>query len=519
MIWHIARKEFLLSVITLRFAAACAVCGVVSLASGYALVQDYEQRLTDYSKSLPDHRSVLSECVVYSDVTGWADRPPSPLSFLAIGSEWEAGAAVLVDHIEVPVTAGGSRRANPLLAIFADVDPKSVVQLLVSLVVLLVAYDSVCGERERGTLPLTFASAVRRPEFLLAKYLGGMMAMAVPVLLCILLPVAVASGSPSLDLDRDAWFRIGILSIAALAYASVIYLLGLVVSIAFRRSNTALVVLFFAWILLVVVVPDGSAYLASRLRPTTSAQVIESRRAALSNEFWGRMYDYTRQHPGPREAWDFDYLFERNVWTGDLPYCRHLYYAPAEVIDWYRQGMAYGIPLRLQYEEQRWQIWRAYLDEQRGQARLARLLASLSPAWTFGHAAESLANTDAESGQRFLDQARAYRQELLHYIEGRNGLGTLAYFTRLRLGEMKTYAELKAVKETGGQAAVAALARPWTEDLASLTGVPEFRYRPEGWQASLTRVGSELALLLILNATLFLLAHALFLRQDLRQTG
>jgi len=521
MIWQIARKEFLLNIMTLRFAAAVAVCVGVTLVSAFVLVQDFERRVQNYSRAVQDHREDLGKIVIFSEVKGWADRPPSPLSFLAIGGEWEAGTSVQVDHIDVPTAAAGRHRANPLLGIFADVDPALVVEVLVSLLVLLFAYDAVSGERERGTLSLTFANAVSRAEFLLAKYLGGMATIVVPVLLGLLTAVAVAAGSPWIELGGEAWLRIGLFGLCSLAYVSLVFLLGLVISTWCKRASTSLIVLFFVWIVLVVVIPDGSAYLAARLQPVTSAQVIKMKREGLDGEFWGEMRQYAREHPKPWEFWDWDMIIKDYVYvqSGDLPYAFRCLYAPEEVIDWYRRGTSYGVKLRLRYAERRWDVYRDYLYEQRDQARLAMDIARLSPAWVFGRVADVLAGTDPESDQRFLDQARAYRQELVEYIKNQGGFDSQGYFTRLKGTDLRSFHELKALKEAGGKEAIQELARPWTQNLAPLEGIPEFRYQPEDWSKSLARVGFDMGLLLLVNVMLFLVAHASFLRRDLRQTG
>lgn len=519
MVWLMARKDFLLNVMTLRFAAAVSVCTLVTLVSAFVLVDDYERRVQNYQEAVQQHREKRAEIVVYAAVEGWADRPPAPLSFLAIGGEWEAGTSVRVGHIDVPTEASGSHRANPLLGIFADVDPTQVVEVLVSLLVLLFAYDAVSGERERGTLSLSFANPLKRAEFLLAKYLGGMMTITVPVLLGLLVAVVVAAGSPWVELSGDSWLRIGFIGVAALAYVSLIFLLGLLISTCFKQSSTALIVLFFLWIVLVVVIPDGSAYLAGRLRPVTSSQVVQVEREGLQGEFWGKMYEYAAEHPRPRQFWDWDMILQRWVNSGDLPYAYRCLYAPREVIDWYRSGTSHGVKLRLEYAERRWDVFRDYLYEQRGQARLAMGIARLSPAWIFGHVADVLAGTDPESDQRFLAQARAYRQELVEYIKNSGGFGSLDYFTRLKGTDLRSFAELKDLKEAGGKEAIQALARPWTENLAPLEGVPEFRFEPEGWRESLGRAGLDIGLLVVVNAMLLMGAHASFLRRDLRQTG
>ena len=311
--------------------------------------------------------------------------------------------------------------------------------------------------------------------------------------------------------------RIGLIAVCSLAYISLFFLLGLMVSSRFRRSSTSLVVLFFLWICLVILAPDGSAYVARRLRPVASAQEVKSKREALDAEFWDKIWDYTGNHRRPRKFWNWSLIIGRSVSTGDLPYVYRCLYAPREVMHWYREGMAYAMPLQMTFADRRWGVYADHLRQQEAQARLAGWIARISPTWIYGHVAEILAGTDAGVSRRFLDQARMYRQELIQYVEGKGGLTSLAYFTRMKEWDLRPVRELEVLLDAGGKQAIRDLARPWTENLESLRDIPAFRFLPEDLEDSVSRAGLDIGLLLGANVILFALAYVSFLKQDLRQ--
>lgn len=531
MVADVARKEFLLNLMTFRFAVAVTVCAILMAGSAAILVSEYGSRLERYGETVTRHRKEAQEIVLHSQVAGWADRPPAPLGFLALGVDVGPGSSIRVKHMEVPVGSSGGSRANPLLAIFADVDGARVVEVLVSLLVLLFAYDSVSGERERGTLPLTFANAVKRPQFLLGKYLGGMATVTVPILLGLLLATIIAVGSPWIELNGDLTLRVAAIAAASIAYASVFFLLGMAVSSRVRRSSTALILLFFAWICLVIVVPDTSAYLAGRWRPVTSSQVVRGRWMALHDAFWREMWELKEEgqtfgqmvrevakaHPDAPQVSRWDLMIGRTVRSGELPYAFSLLYAPREIMEWYREGTLHGVRRQLDYAEQQWQVAQEHLREQEAQASVARRIAVVSPAWVYSQIAQMLAGTDVGIEQQFQAQARRYRQELVEYIEASGGFTTTAYFSRITEADLRPWHELAALCHAGGVEAIQELARPWTEELEPLPGMPEFRYKPETWSEALVRATPLIAWLIVLNALLFGLAHAGFQRQDLRQ--
>ena len=61
---------------------------------------------------------------------------------------------------------------DPILAVFRFLDLTFIIQVVLSLFAIVLTYDSISGEREQGTLRLTFANAVPRGVYLVAKLIG-----------------------------------------------------------------------------------------------------------------------------------------------------------------------------------------------------------------------------------------------------------------------------------------------------------------------------------------------------------
>ncbi|MEE8583230.1 MAG: ABC transporter permease subunit [Acidobacteriota bacterium] len=60
-------------------------------------------------------------------------------------------------------------------------------QIVLSLFAILFAYNAVSGEKEQGTLRLSFSNAVPRDSYILGKAAGSFLALAIPLLILILL--------------------------------------------------------------------------------------------------------------------------------------------------------------------------------------------------------------------------------------------------------------------------------------------------------------------------------------------
>ena len=186
MIWIIAKREFLSNIITLRFLIGFILCLLLAVSSSYILIDDYAARLEAYDDSVIEHVSELKQIKVFSKLRTIVDRPPSKLSFVCVGSDRKMGNATRVGYQRVPVEATGGGGGNPLMIVFPSLDMILIIQVVLSLLVLLFAYDTISGERERGTLAQVLSNSVPRHQFLMGKFAGGMMSVTLPLLVGLL---------------------------------------------------------------------------------------------------------------------------------------------------------------------------------------------------------------------------------------------------------------------------------------------------------------------------------------------
>ena len=116
-----------------------------------------------------------------------------------------------------------------------------------SLLALLFAYDTLAGEYERGTLRLVLTHPVSRGRILLAKYISAMVCLLVPLLMSLILAMILLTTSASFSLNTPDFLRIGGIMVASIAYLSVFYLIGMLISVMTRRTSTALMLSMFVW--------------------------------------------------------------------------------------------------------------------------------------------------------------------------------------------------------------------------------------------------------------------------------
>ena len=194
----------------------------------------------------------------YSAVDLILDRPPNPLSIFNLGLDKRLGNTLGVYYLYVPSLwdAGKHGTNNTYLNIFSSIDIVFIFQGVLSLLALVFAYDALAGERERGTLRLVLTHSVSRGQILFAKYISAMTCLLTPLLMCFLLVLIMLTTSSSIFLSTDDFLRIGGVIFTSFIYLSLFYLIGMLISVATRRTSTALMISMFVWGFLVLVYPN-----------------------------------------------------------------------------------------------------------------------------------------------------------------------------------------------------------------------------------------------------------------------
>ena len=179
MLSHLIRKEILDQITGPRF-LILAVLGAVlvwlSLYAGYAThrdrVEEYrlaqkaaEERIRDLDR-IQDWNEFFQEGYL-------VHKPPVPLSLFVRGLDPTLGRSIPL-RSRVRDFQWSPASVHPILGVFPRLDLVLVVQLVLSLFVVLLTYDAVCGEKERGTLSLIASHPVPKHRLLLSKLIGAL---------------------------------------------------------------------------------------------------------------------------------------------------------------------------------------------------------------------------------------------------------------------------------------------------------------------------------------------------------
>jgi len=121
---------------------------------------------------------------------------------------------------------------------------------LIPLIALLISYDGIAGELERGTLALALATPLGRVELFSGKFLAQTMVVSAAIVIAFVTAAAVVAVTGEVTISGLlAWARLGLTS---LALGAVFVALGLTLSAASSRTGTAAALAVGTWLVFVV---------------------------------------------------------------------------------------------------------------------------------------------------------------------------------------------------------------------------------------------------------------------------
>jgi ABC-type transport system involved in multi-copper enzyme maturation permease subunit len=304
MLKHIIKREILDNLMSLRFSLTLILVVIIMFVSAILFISDYKETRSAYTVNTQENLKQLEKTFETTKMPGtlwrvmsfsdqWVYKGISDLTFIADGYDKELPNAFTVRPFET--TGPHTRlRTNPLLQPFENLDWSLIIGVIMSFAAIVLTFDAISGDRERGTLKFSVSNPVPRATILLGKYIGALVSLMTPLLIGILLNVIIIAIAGVVPMNASVYARIGIVSLFSLLYVASFASLGMFVSSVTRESSTSLIILLLSWAILVIVIPGIGGVIASR------AVVIPSYGKAQSDarDAGERAKDeYLAQHP------------------------------------------------------------------------------------------------------------------------------------------------------------------------------------------------------------------------------
>jgi len=519
MIWKIAKKEFLLNLMTFKFAVGAVVCVVLTAVFMPVLVSDYQRSLKDYNDKVARNEAELWKVKVYMNITPTVYRPPNVLSVFSEGLEKQLGQSAKIELGGVSEISAASTGGNPFLSIFPTLDVMLVLKVVMSILAVLVAYDTISGEREQGTLKLILSGAVARYQVLLGKLLAGLATLIIPVTSAFIVGLLILQYFPMVSLPGVDSIRIVLMYFLSLIFISSMYNIGLLFSCLMRKSSISLVLGLFVWVVFVVVIPNGSIYLANYLRPTEAREKMDAQVKALVQERDNEIYDLTKTL---RDGGNYSGAY--GAFGGFFVlYCDELYRRDLQ------RRYARSEPIKIKYADRIFEVQQQYLAGLNKQKYLASAIAQVSPITLYENLMSALAGTDLGSYDHFRNRVKKHTNVVIEYIRSKTeNFSSLSYFTPTKEEDHLEFVETarRAYDRGSIDSAERTFWREKFDELCkeklkqtpslNLQDLPRFTSGHESFVRTLQRTISHITLLLFINAFFFTLSFVAFLKYDIR---
>ena len=456
MLRALIAKEWLTSLLELRFLVCAALCVLLGLISVVVLRADLEARRTEFSRNQALYRDQAAEYGSFRDLQRRGvrvDRPPQSFQVLFYGVEKTLDRTAVVSDDYLPGFQG-DLNANPAVLLFPVADMLFVVAVVLSLLAFFISYDTVAGERESGTLKLVMSYPVPRDLLILAKWLGGYFSLALPFLGALLIGALLISMSAEVPFTATDWEAFAVTGVVSLLLLAVMFSIGLLVSVRARSSSTAILSLVALWVLLALVVPNLGPYLAELAVPVPDVGSVE-REIGLRTEAMSVAY---------RSQWRRGGRSWRNM-------------TASQRSEFFRQRREQRDQLQRDVNEASAEIISDFETRLRRQTDMARVLTRVSPVACFVFANTDIGATGVRHEERLIGALRNYQRQFADYVAERS-------------------------QAPGGG------------EEYDIDDLPDFRYRADGLQERLDARFVDVLLLALFAVAFFMAAFVSFLRSE-----
>jgi ABC-type transport system involved in multi-copper enzyme maturation permease subunit len=462
----IIRREFLDHLRSLQFTVLLVLAVLLFTASGIVFVRSYARDVEVYQKR-------TAQAGPPSTMGALLMRRPNVLTFIAEGGDRARvpGYSLFQKGTLLP------EAANPRSFKLPDVPPLDwsfIVRIILGLYVILLGYEALSGEKERGTLRLVLANPIGRARLLAAKYAAILLTAAVPLGLGLLVNLLVIGLFVPQIISLGVFAKAAAVVGLSLAYISLFAFLSLLFSALISRSSIVLLALLAVWVVFTVVIPSSSVVLVEKLSSSPSEiQSAKMFEPMIQKEVWAKIAEIqTRADRGE---------FKSEV----------------EIKDAAHRAFEEG-------QDKVNQFYENFDKTQKARALAAKSFSRLSPTALFQYAAEDIVGSGDRGEDEFLKQARAYSRIYDDYILKKTG----------KLVRTSRWSFSNSISFQGKRIPIdSPHPEPYRGDMSDF---PKFVEPTSSLGEGLTSALGDLAGLLFWNIVLAGLAFSAFLRTDVR---
>lgn len=448
-----------------KFVFTFAVASLLILLTFYVGARNYQINKSQYEASVAENLRSMKEVTDWRMVRHKIFLPPLPLASLVGGVSNDIGRNINMAGMGELVATESKYNEDPIYAVFRFLDLDFLFQIILSLFAILLTYNAVNGEKERGTLALTFANPVPRDKYILGKLIGSFTALSVPLVIPLLLGALLLPlmGVPMAGGD---WMKLLLILFTGFLYFGVFLSLSVFMSIIMKQSSGSFLMMLVIWIMSVIVLPRASVIIAGRAVDVPSVDEVNSKKSKFTTQIFEEQFKKMAEFKPESET------------TAMQDFQKYM--------------------SKLQDESSKKQKeFNDKLNEERNnrqslQQGLAFGISRVSPSACFSLASTNIAGTSLQLINEFMDQAVAYQDVFKKFQMAKTGAAT---------GSGMVFAIRNSDDE---------------EKKIDPKELPQFKYNSPDIAATIGRSVADLAILIIYNLIFFFGSFVAFIKYDLR---
>ena len=425
MLFLLIEKELKNLLLSPKFVATFGACTILIVISILAGIFEFHANTAQHDAAAALVDQELTEASTWSEVgmRNRVYRPPHPMQIFVSGVSYDIGRFSVINSYRDIKLQQSAYSIEPIFAVFRLIDFVFIVQVVLSLITIVFAYDLVSGEKESGTLRLMLSNAIPRAKYIMSKVAGawiGLMApLIIPMALGLLLVLLYR-----VPLEAAHWGNLVALIGFSMLYITAYLCIGALVSSLTQRSSTSFLILLVIWIVMVLVIPRSGMMLSEQVHPVPSVSELESRKQGYAQE---RREQFTNEI--------MEIQRERMAAMEELTQAEREAYREDQEWDWMVQSEELINKMEADIADYNRRVNEDATNRKAQQHRFGFALSRISLASAYQLAAMNLGQTDLELKQRYEQLMETYRTTFTDYIEQKNPGGMFSFSTTQQAAE------------------------------------------------------------------------------------
>jgi len=238
-----------------------AIVLLLNISITFVLIEQYNHNLSEYNEYRIETKKLLKSGSFAENIYYQPVKPPANLNVLFNGIKQFQGKPTL--------------EKNSISYLFSEKDFFFIIGFLMSFIALIFSFRSIAGENEDGTLKLLFCYPIKRNSIILGKWLGGLIATFIPLLISFVISIIMILLRANLQWSFNDSLAILFIIILSLIYVSLFHLIGIYISIKSKNSTkSSMIKSIFIWSIIVLILPTIPDYIGKVISPTPTASEL-----------------------------------------------------------------------------------------------------------------------------------------------------------------------------------------------------------------------------------------------------